>query len=203
MAGKGIYGGDTNLEARVDSLESGDAFGAGDPSDVLTRGDPTPEWAPASGGGADLSAVDEDIVVINEHAVRMQADVGLDPNAQGSVRFDPNNYGVVVEGAPDYAFADLYVQAETNPNRYLNLSVGADPSSPVLTFSRGPGLAVSIRNTAPGMLHVRDTNMSFETRVDSGNDPGAFGPILEASDNSLHRLVVAPDGTLSTVPFTP
>lgn len=72
--------------ALAQSLESGDAYGAGDPTDVLLRGDPTPEWGPGGGGGG-VSGIEADPVNAGPGALAMF------PGAETSVQFtlyDPN-----------------------------------------------------------------------------------------------------------------
>ena len=184
------------LEARVDSLESGDAFGAGDPSDVLTRGDPTPEWAPGGGGGgADLGAVDEDIVVLNSHVADFQGDIGSDAATRTSIGWRDDNYGLCVTGPEgDATSTDLYVQRPGVRNQYVNISTYYGGHRPSVQFRMLDG-------AGPSTLNARLYIVGEATiETDDVRHTASHGPILVAPDASLHRLIVANDGTLSTEP---
>lgn len=186
MAGKGIYGGDTNLEGRVDSLESGDAWDGAATGRVLTSGTP-PTWEESSGGGVDLSAVDEDIVVVNDHVLRLTGDVE-DAAAGTTVGWDTDGkYALRYRGAATNSETSVFYQA---PDADSYLQALATESSVGIAFHvDGVGGAGNLDYDATNGLYFSD-----DVRFLGG------APVLAAPDNSLHRLLVANDGTLSTEP---
>jgi hypothetical protein len=143
----------------------------------------------SGGSGADLSAVDQDIVVENNHVVDVQSStIGSDAGAHATIGWDDNNYGVAVVGSAENASTDLYVQTPDGL-QYIDLYAGNGSAS--IGMHAGGGANASLQVT------VANTIDTFDVRHQSDR-----GPVLKAPDGSYHRIVVANDGTLSTVPVT-
>jgi hypothetical protein len=191
------YGGDEALEARVDSLESGDAWDGKSEGYVPTvQADDSIMWAPGGGGGggADLSAVDEDITVLNNHKINLIA--GTNPLFVVSIENEFDR--LTITGSEDDESTTVRVRDPLNPaDNYLAITVedGETSLSLVQANERDGGVhlgsgSVSVQPDKPNTIM---TGCSFEFL--SGGTV-----VLQASDNSQHRLIVAPDGSLSTEP---
>jgi hypothetical protein len=141
-----------------------------------------------SGGSVDLSAVDQDVVVVNDHLLRLTGDVE-DTAAGVTLGWDTAGaYALRYVGAVPNGETDVRFEAPGEPDTYLQVSVS--PSSIGLLFHvAGVGGAGNLEYDATNGLFISD-DVAF----------AGAGPVLSAPDNSKHRLIVANDGTLSTEP---
>lgn len=184
--GGSLRGGEGTDEALAlaQSLESGDAYGAGNPTDVLLRSDPTPEWGPV-GGGTDLSAVNEDIVLLNDHVIQFRMASG-DPVAdRHSIGWSDSVAPLAITGTPAQNSSSVALIHPIDPDRYV--VVAAYDYASLILFANGAGESAQIRLAGDSLFWVPDML----------HNPGR-GPILRAPNASLHRLIVANDGSLST-----
>ena len=185
--GHGIYGGDTSLEARVDSLESGDAWSNKTTGFVATvQGDGSIAWEAASGGGS-LDPAD-DITLTGNAAVDFQGDIGADSGAHTRIRWDDTNYGLAVVGPDAQQYTDFYVESPLDPAKNIDLSV-SDAAS-YIQLQHGAGVYAR-------MTLIANRRLLCDTEIELGTGQGV---IMQSPDTSLHRLLVADDGTLSTEP---
>lgn len=142
---------------------------------------------PLGGGGADFSAVDEDIVLLNSHDVEFQGD-GEDPIQSVKVGWDSDRWGLVVEGTVENETTELYVVEPGDTTTCIRLA--AQASGPSLLFASN-GTGFTIQQVGPALLHISADLQFVADR----------GVVLSSPDNSTHRVVVANDGTLSTEPM--
>lgn len=144
------------------------------------------------GGGADLSNVDQDINVLNEHPVNLAGDLGADADGSASLRWDEDLlYGIVVESTLGNGETDIYVVKPGDLDTWARLT--SSGSGSMLVLRHGGQQAQLQAMTLDGGGAFDAPSIVFGS---------GLGPVLHAPDGSFHRIVVANDGTLSTVPAT-
>lgn len=154
-------------------------------------------------GGPDLGAVDEDIVVLNEHAVKLRgASFGDDAGSTADLAFSTDFYGAVVEQPLAAGATTLGAVAP---------GAEANGDSALLIASAGY-VALGLRVTLPGggsvlsFLEMERARQDAEAELSQISVDANLlfkdgsGPILIAPNNVEYRLIVANDGTLSTEP---
>ncbi len=142
------------------------------------------------GGGVDLSAVDEDITVVNGHALSLQGDPVSDPAQGVRVWYDEGFGRLDVQSIDETGSTVVRVLLPAEPNTdFIRLSATEDYME--INFRQGGG-QMSIRYSAEHGLTVGGLLLG-------GGDFRA-SPVLRDANDDMHRVIVGTDGTLSTEP---
>jgi hypothetical protein len=181
-------------EARLDALESGDAWTNKTTGYVpVVQADDSIMWAPGGGGGSvDLSAINQDINVLNGHKIDLRsADYpDSDTEAHATIGWSDDTFGITVRGEP-FAPTDLYVVDPQDSGRHVHLSAQAGVS-PTIQIQDGANGFILSHNALGGMTLNADL-WTLDTRHTVGH-----GPIIRAPGGDFFRIIVANDGSLST-----
>lgn len=138
------------------------------------------------GSGADLGAVDEDIVVLNSHQIDLRGDDGTDPILHSQVYFNADSWATDIKSSVENGVTDVNVVDPESDTTYVQLHAAAGE---VIVTMRVAGEASNFSLAGQQMIET------FDVLHQAGT-----GPILRSPDQTQYRLIVANDGTLSTEP---
>lgn len=144
------------------------------------------------GGSVDLSAVNQDIVVVDDHALEMRSAVDADASARLVCDADAF-YGFVARNIPASGSTRFVVASPEDDTHYVSFTAGPGGVNVVLHVGSN-NLSFTLTNSGPVQV-AGDVAFLGDILFNSGK-----GPILIAPDLSRHRLIVANDGSLSTEP---
>lgn len=142
-----------------------------------------------SGGSVDLSAIDQDVTLLNNHAVDFHGPAD-DAAAAATMAWSDDRYALVVTSTTENGETDFAVADPANPENYVIVTVTSSGLCRVAFRSGGVGAQISL----DGANRLSTTDISHAAGT---------GPIVVAPDGGVWRLGVANDGTPTSTLVTP